>query len=245
VDDPAKFCLVEIYQTPEGPPAHKAAPHYAAWRDAVGDMMATPRTADKYVAVYPWAGLWGTSAASRRSSGAAASTTGGSGGGLDGEGDAGKGMALADGFLSLGASGEEADGSSAAAGGGGDDSGGGKDDRGDGSEDTKVITHVYVTVKPGAEDEFIQCSIANAASSVLEPGNLRFDVLQNAGDPCKFVLVEVYATRDGPAAHKNTPHYTIWRREVEELMAAPREARRYVAKFPVAPTAWKMTLSGE
>ena len=54
----------------------------------------------------------------------------------------------------------------------------------------EVITHVYCTVKPGMEDEFTECSIANAASSVLEPDNLRFDVLRNAADPTKFMLVE-------------------------------------------------------
>ena len=85
--------------------------------------------------------------------------------------------------------------------------------------------------------------MANAAASVLEPGNLRFDVLRDAEDPTRFLLVEVYADAEGPVAHKATPHYAQWRKEVEEMMAAPREAKRYVARFPVEPEAWKMTLS--
>ena len=34
-------------------------------------------------------------------------------------------------------------------------------------------------VKPGMEDEFVDACVANAASSVLEPDNLRFDVLRS------------------------------------------------------------------
>ena len=41
------------------------------------------------------------------------------------------------------------------------------------------IAHVHVHVKPGMEDEFVDACVANAASSVLEPDNLRFDVLRS------------------------------------------------------------------
>ena len=47
---------------------------------------------------------------------------------------------------------------------------------------------------------FLNLRRYNAASSVLEPDNLRFDVLRNAADPTKFLLVEVYAAAEGPAA---------------------------------------------
>ena len=48
VDDPTRFVLIEGYRTPEAPAAHKATAHYAAWRDAVADLMAEPRTSVKY-----------------------------------------------------------------------------------------------------------------------------------------------------------------------------------------------------
>ena len=132
------------------------------------------------------------------------------------------------------------------------------------------IAHVHVHVKPGMEDEFVDACVANAASSVLEPDNLRFDVLRSGAfyhldhlalvpvrprrrrelhslrtlyfpafvslrppplgfnpdahtstpfnstptfvasygrspsdeDPTRFVLIEIYATAEGPAAHK-------------------------------------------
>ncbi len=52
-DDPAHFVLVEAYRTPAAHAAHRETPHYQAWRDAVAPMMAAPRTAVKFAAVFP------------------------------------------------------------------------------------------------------------------------------------------------------------------------------------------------
>jgi len=52
-DDPARFILVEVYRTPDDPARHKETAHYRAWRDAVADMMAEPRTSVKYANVFP------------------------------------------------------------------------------------------------------------------------------------------------------------------------------------------------
>jgi quinol monooxygenase YgiN len=57
-DDPTRFVLVEAYRSPEAPAAHKATPHYAAWRDAVADLMAEPRRSVKYGNVFPEDGEW-------------------------------------------------------------------------------------------------------------------------------------------------------------------------------------------
>jgi (4S)-4-hydroxy-5-phosphonooxypentane-2,3-dione isomerase len=52
-DDPTWFVLVEVYRTADAPAAHKATPHYQRWRDAVADMMAEPRTSQKFTNVFP------------------------------------------------------------------------------------------------------------------------------------------------------------------------------------------------
>jgi autoinducer 2-degrading protein len=57
-EDPTRFVLVEIYRTPEAPAAHKATAHYAAWRDAVAEMMAEPRSSVRYAAVFPEPAGW-------------------------------------------------------------------------------------------------------------------------------------------------------------------------------------------
>lgn len=57
-DDPCRFVLVECYRTAEAPAAHKATAHYAKWRDAVAEMMAEPRTSEKYEALDPPDAEW-------------------------------------------------------------------------------------------------------------------------------------------------------------------------------------------
>jgi (4S)-4-hydroxy-5-phosphonooxypentane-2,3-dione isomerase len=57
-DDPTRFVLVEVYRTPEDPARHKETPHYAAWRDAVAEMLAEPRSSIKYSPVFPAAQGW-------------------------------------------------------------------------------------------------------------------------------------------------------------------------------------------
>jgi autoinducer 2-degrading protein len=51
--DPAHVILVEVYRDADAPAAHKLTPHYAAWRDAVAEMMAEPRESARYSAVFP------------------------------------------------------------------------------------------------------------------------------------------------------------------------------------------------
>ncbi len=52
-DDPARFVLVEIYRDEAAAATHKETAHYAAWRKAVDDLMAEPRSSQKYVNVSP------------------------------------------------------------------------------------------------------------------------------------------------------------------------------------------------
>ena len=97
-----------------------------------------------------------------------------------------------------------------------------------------LVVHVHVHVKPEAVAAFQSATLENARQSVLEPGIARFDVIQQADDPARFVLVEVYRTAEAPAAHKATAHYAAWRQAVEPMMAEPRSSVRYVNVF-VAP----------
>src|SRR6266699_2256283 len=51
--DPAHVVLVEVYRDGDASAAHKLTPHYAAWRDAVAEMMAQPRASTRFSAVFP------------------------------------------------------------------------------------------------------------------------------------------------------------------------------------------------
>ena len=94
------------------------------------------------------------------------------------------------------------------------------------------VTIVHVWVKPEAVTAFIEASRLNHKASVQEPGNRRFDVLQDAADPTKFVLYEAYASAEDAAAHKATPHYLAWRETVADMMAQPRQGVVHVGLFP-------------
>lgn len=95
-----------------------------------------------------------------------------------------------------------------------------------------LIVHVHVRVQPEFVDPFKQATAENAQNSVKEPGIARFDVLQQQDDLTRFVLVEVYRTRDAAALHKETAHYRVWRDRVESMMAEPRARVTFAAVFP-------------
>ncbi len=94
------------------------------------------------------------------------------------------------------------------------------------------IVLVHVHVKPEFVEAFKQASLDNASNSVKEAGIARFDVIQQADDPTRFVLVEVYKTTEAPAAHKETAHYIRWRDTVADMMAEPRQGVKYSNIFP-------------
>ena len=94
-----------------------------------------------------------------------------------------------------------------------------------------LIVHVHVHVKAERVEEFQRVTLENARESVKEPGIARFDVVQQADDPTRFVLVEVYRTADAPAKHKETAHYAKWRDAVASMMAEPRSSVKYGEVF--------------
>ena len=94
-----------------------------------------------------------------------------------------------------------------------------------------LIVHVHVHVKAECLEAFKQITLENARASVKEPGIARFDVVQQADDPTRFVLVEVYRTAEAPAKHKETAHYAKWRDTVAPMMAEPRSRAEYREVF--------------
>ncbi len=95
-----------------------------------------------------------------------------------------------------------------------------------------LIVQVHVHVKNDAIEDFVKASLENARHSVQEPGIARFDLIQEKGDPTRFVLVEVYRSEDDPGSHKQTEHYEVWRNTVESMMAEPRHSVKYNNLFP-------------
>ena len=97
---------------------------------------------------------------------------------------------------------------------------------------------VHVHVKPENRRQFIEATLENARNTIQEPGNLRFDVIQQVDAPNRFVLYEVYRDEAGMAAHKETPHYAAWRDAVEPWMAEPRKGVKHTSLFPESESQW-------
>jgi (4S)-4-hydroxy-5-phosphonooxypentane-2,3-dione isomerase len=101
-----------------------------------------------------------------------------------------------------------------------------------------IVTCIYIQVKPESVKRFIEVTSENHSESVKESGNLRFDLIQQADDPCKFMLYEAYESEAAALNHKSTKHYFKWRELAEDMMAEPRNGVRYNIIVPKDRSEW-------
>ena len=101
-----------------------------------------------------------------------------------------------------------------------------------------IVTCVYINVKSEEVDSFIDATVANHLESVREPGNLRFDLIQEVDDPCHFMIYEAYDSEAAAANHKTTAHYLRWRDLVKDSMVEPRRGVRYNIIEPNDSSRW-------
>lgn len=94
-----------------------------------------------------------------------------------------------------------------------------------------VLVHIHVQAE--MIDLFTALTLENVKNSIHEPGIVRFDFLQQAGDPTKFTLIEVYYTPEDQLKHRDTKHYLAWRDAVTGMMAEPRVGIKYKNIMPV------------
>ncbi|MEW5958378.1 MAG: antibiotic biosynthesis monooxygenase [Chloroflexota bacterium] len=95
-----------------------------------------------------------------------------------------------------------------------------------------LTLQVYIHVKPEYVEAFQAATIENVRHSLQEPGIAAFYLLQQADDPTRFELVEVYRTPDDPARHKQTPHYNKWAETVTPMLAESRTRTQYISVYP-------------
>ena len=101
-----------------------------------------------------------------------------------------------------------------------------------------IVTFVHVWVKPMHVEDFIKASTENHRNSSQEPGNLRFDLLQDAHNPTKFMIYEAYECDEAAADHKETDHYKKWRDTVADWMAQPRKGDKHFIIAPSDKSLW-------
>jgi autoinducer 2-degrading protein len=93
------------------------------------------------------------------------------------------------------------------------------------------VVAVTIFVKAEHLDAFKAATLDNAVNTRREANNIRFDVLQAEEDPNRFLLYEVYRSKDDFAAHQKTEHYLRWKNGVADFMAQPRQGVKHHAIF--------------
>lgn len=92
---------------------------------------------------------------------------------------------------------------------------------------TPIAQIVYLVVSPENLDAFLAEVRANARESIGEKGVLRFEILQQAEDPCQFLLYEVYESQEALENHRQTTHFARWLEYGVPLLSKPRERMIY------------------
>lgn len=89
------------------------------------------------------------------------------------------------------------------------------------------IALVWLTVKADTQD-FVERTAVNVCGSRKEPENVRFDLFRSEKEPSTYVLLEVYKTTTGAAAHKEQSHFNEWKPwAMEQLVENGRDRRQY------------------
>ncbi len=91
------------------------------------------------------------------------------------------------------------------------------------------VTLVHLHIQPEHLADFLDALQTNQAASIHEPGNLRFDVLQDPDDTSRITIYEVYASSEAALAHKQTPHFLAYQTQVTPWFSSPRSAKNMTA----------------
>ena len=81
---------------------------------------------------------------------------------------------------------------------------------------------VHIKVKPGRVEDFLRVFRVNYEGTIQEPGNFRFDVLQDPRDETRFVIYEVFESEGAVGEHRKTVHYEKTVAGLEDLLEGPR-----------------------
>ncbi|MEM6764563.1 MAG: antibiotic biosynthesis monooxygenase [Bacteroidota bacterium] len=101
-----------------------------------------------------------------------------------------------------------------------------------------IVTCVHIHVKPESIEAFKQATLLNHLGTIKEPGNIRFDFLQQEDQPDTFLLYEVFESEEAVKAHKQTEHYLNWREAVNDMMAQNRKGVRHTLLAPTDLALW-------
>ena len=82
-----------------------------------------------------------------------------------------------------------------------------------------IVMQITHRILPEYVNLYIEATVANAQATRKEPGNVRFDLLQDSNDSCSFQLYEVYVDRAAQQAHLASDHFITWKKTVHNIFA--------------------------
>lgn len=96
------------------------------------------------------------------------------------------------------------------------------------------------TIKVKAEhlDAFVRHVVDHAARSLGEPGCVRYDVLQDAGDPLTICLYEVFRSEADLEVHHEQDYYREWMALSRDWRDRSAYSRRVLRTLHPADDAW-------
>lgn len=83
----------------------------------------------------------------------------------------------------------------------------------------QVVMQITHHVLPEYIDLYIEATRVNAEATRKESGNIRFDVLRDPTDPCRFLLYEVYIDRSAHQIHLASAHFMVWKNAVQHIFS--------------------------
>ncbi len=94
------------------------------------------------------------------------------------------------------------------------------------------VQFVHINIKPGHVADFLKVWRINYEGTTQEPGNYRFDTLQDPQDENHFIIYEVFESEEAVDAHRKTSHYKETVAGLEGLMVGPRNKDFYQLVMP-------------
>lgn len=81
---------------------------------------------------------------------------------------------------------------------------------------------VRINVKPDRVEDFLDAFRLNYEGTIKEPGNVRFDVLQDPEDETRFTIYEVFRSAEAVDEHRKTEHYKETVARLDDIMIGNR-----------------------
>ncbi|MDV7143990.1 antibiotic biosynthesis monooxygenase [Tropicimonas sp. TH_r6] len=86
---------------------------------------------------------------------------------------------------------------------------------------------VHIRIKQGRLKEFFEVFQVNFDGTRAEPGNYRFDVLQDPEDEHHFVIYEAFENETAVDAHRQTEHYRVTVEGLKDLMTTGTREKNF------------------